>query len=190
MDTIQGYRFAFIKVFSSNVVSYTSDNFFPNIYCFPTLIGPLVYIIWIFHDLPNLFLCQMVVLVFYVVIVVFFVQYYFFFVSRRIIRIEGNSRDYQPLEHAQNNLPVSARIIADNQIVATVFLDYDAVADQLYAGSPVQPLRKWARRDKIEKLTACDLIDYDGPTRDRLYWVIDEGVEPKVELLTATCINK
>ncbi|SDD86765.1 hypothetical protein [Natrinema hispanicum] len=62
---------------------------------------------------------------------------------------------------------------------------YDAVADQIYAGSPVQPLGRRARRDKIQKLNAYDLVDYDEPTRDRLYWVIDENVEPKIELPAA-----
>ena len=59
---------------------------------------------------------------------------------------------------------------------------YDAVSEELYAGSPTQPLGERARRGKLSKLAEYDLIDYDGPTRDRLYWVLDEDVEPRVEL--------
>ncbi|OAQ52958.1 hypothetical protein HTG_09010 [Natrinema mahii] len=39
------------------------------------------------------------------------------------IRFGKTRTDKHPFEYAQNYLPVSARIIADNQIVATVFLD-------------------------------------------------------------------
>ncbi|MDJ1433556.1 AAA family ATPase [Halostagnicola sp. A-GB9-2] len=59
---------------------------------------------------------------------------------------------------------------------------YDVVSEEFYAGSPLQPLGKRARRGKLSKLEEYDLIDYDGPTRDRLYWVLDEDVEPEVEL--------
>ena len=62
---------------------------------------------------------------------------------------------------------------------------YDAVADLIYAGSPVQPLGKRARRGEIQTLNAYDLVNYDGPTRDRLYWVIDENVGPEIELPAA-----
>jgi hypothetical protein len=61
---------------------------------------------------------------------------------------------------------------------------YEEVADEIYAGSPVQPLGERARRGKIPKLEAYDLVDYDGPTRDRLYWVTDEDVQSVVELPT------
>ncbi|SFS63529.1 Cdc6/Cdc18 family protein [Halostagnicola kamekurae] len=59
---------------------------------------------------------------------------------------------------------------------------YDAVSGDIYAGSPPQPLGERARREKLSKLAEYDLIDYDGPTRDRLYWVIDSDVEPLLEL--------
>nr|WP_321576087.1 hypothetical protein [Halosolutus gelatinilyticus] len=46
---------------------------------------------------------------------------------------------------------------------------YEEVADEAYAGTPVYPLGKRARRDKFPKLKEYDLVNYDGPTRDRLY---------------------
>ncbi|QRV14253.1 AAA family ATPase [Haloterrigena salifodinae] len=63
---------------------------------------------------------------------------------------------------------------------------YDAIADDVYAGSPVHPIGKRARRDKFPKLEKYDLICYDGPTRDRLYWVVDEDVEPVIDYPSKT----
>ncbi|ELY54212.1 Cdc6/Cdc18 family protein [Natronococcus jeotgali] len=67
---------------------------------------------------------------------------------------------------------------------------YEVAAEVVYSGSPVQPLGKRARRGKLPKLQAYDLIDYDGPTRDRLYWVVDEKIEPVARIGTETLNSK
>lgn len=67
---------------------------------------------------------------------------------------------------------------------------YDAIADEVYSGSPVTPIGKRARRDKFPKLEKYDLISYDGPTRDRLYWVVDKDVEPVVNYSAVTFTSK
>ncbi|UHQ96438.1 Cdc6/Cdc18 family protein [Natrinema halophilum] len=56
---------------------------------------------------------------------------------------------------------------------------YDEVADVIYQGEPAQPIGERARREKFQKLREYKLVDYEGPTRDRTYWVIDEDVEPQ-----------
>ncbi|WP_049891867.1 Cdc6/Cdc18 family protein [Natronococcus amylolyticus] len=67
---------------------------------------------------------------------------------------------------------------------------YEASADVVYSGSPVQPLGKRARRGKLPKLQAYDLINYDGPTRDRLYWVVDEEIDPVARVGTEVLSSK
>ncbi|AFZ73021.1 Cdc6/Cdc18 family protein [Natronobacterium gregoryi] len=62
---------------------------------------------------------------------------------------------------------------------------YNAVKDDLYRDIPACPIGKRARREKFSKLREYDLVDYDGSTRARTYWVIDESVTPQLELPTS-----
>lgn len=61
---------------------------------------------------------------------------------------------------------------------------YDEITS-IYKGQPTAPIGKRERRRKIPKLVDYDLVDHDGATRGRTYWVVDEGVDPVVELPTA-----
>jgi len=60
---------------------------------------------------------------------------------------------------------------------------YDAVADDVYQGRPVEPIGRRARRNKLRKLRAYDLLDVleaDG----REHVVVDEAVTPQATLDT------
>ncbi|EMA31709.1 Cdc6/Cdc18 family protein [Halobiforma nitratireducens] len=61
---------------------------------------------------------------------------------------------------------------------------YDEIAEEAYQGTPATPIGERARRKKFPKLVEYDLVDYDGPTRDRTYWPVDDDVEPQVNLPT------
>lgn len=52
----------------------------------------------------------------------------------------------------------------------------------MYQGTPATPIGDRDRRKKFPKLVEYDLIDYQGPTRDRTYWVIDKDADPQIEL--------
>ncbi|SDR25460.1 Cdc6/Cdc18 family protein [Natronobacterium texcoconense] len=59
---------------------------------------------------------------------------------------------------------------------------YDEIKDDVYRGVPACPIGERARREKFPKLREYDLVDYEGSTRDRTYWVVDESVTPRLEL--------
>lgn len=59
---------------------------------------------------------------------------------------------------------------------------YDEVADEVYQGRPAQPIGERARREKFPKLEEYDLLEYSGPTSNRVYEVADAEVEPRIEL--------
>ncbi|AFZ73070.1 Cdc6/Cdc18 family protein [Natronobacterium gregoryi] len=59
---------------------------------------------------------------------------------------------------------------------------YEEVAADVYHGTAAQPIGRRARREKFPKLREYDLVEYEGPTRSRVYEVADPDVEPKVDL--------
>lgn len=64
----------------------------------------------------------------------------------------------------------------------TLHEQYDAVADEVYHGTDLAPIGQRARRKKLEKLREYDLIEYDGDTLDRHYWVADATLAARIDI--------
>jgi cell division control protein 6 len=59
---------------------------------------------------------------------------------------------------------------------------YATVADSLYYGHDLTPIGRRARRNKLAKLREYDLIEFEGPTQNRVYYPLDESIEPPLEI--------
>lgn len=59
---------------------------------------------------------------------------------------------------------------------------YDAIADEVYRGRPLQPVDGRDRRHKLVKLERYDLISREGEGRGRTHHVVDDAVAADVEL--------
>ena len=58
---------------------------------------------------------------------------------------------------------------------------YEELSERVYYGHDLTPIGKRSRRNKLAKLQEYDLIEYEGPTQNRVYRVRDEAIEPPVD---------
>ena len=58
---------------------------------------------------------------------------------------------------------------------------YEELSERVYYGHDLTPIGKRSRRNKLVKLQEYDLIEYEGPTQNRVYRVRDEAIEPPVD---------
>ncbi|WP_135829993.1 Cdc6/Cdc18 family protein [Halorussus halobius] len=76
-----------------------------------------------------------------------------------------------------------AVVFEAGEIGATELHDrYDDLASSVYYGRPQQAVGRRARRYKLSKLREYDLIDWDDDATPRTYRVVDESVEPRLDL--------
>jgi len=59
---------------------------------------------------------------------------------------------------------------------------YERFDECLYRGYNLMPVGKRSRRNKLKKLREYDLVDYEGPRHNRVYFVRDESIETPVDV--------
>jgi Cdc6-like AAA superfamily ATPase len=60
---------------------------------------------------------------------------------------------------------------------------YDRVAERVYEGAGLAtPIGRRQRQNVLSKCVEYDLLDYRGEGRERVYWVADKGVGPRIEV--------
>jgi Cdc6-like AAA superfamily ATPase len=59
---------------------------------------------------------------------------------------------------------------------------YEEFDEELYYGYDAMPVGRRSRRNKLGKLREYDLVDYEGPEHNRVYFVLDESIEPPVDV--------
>jgi cell division control protein 6 len=59
---------------------------------------------------------------------------------------------------------------------------YEDLDKDVYYGYDATPIGKRSRRNKLSKLREYDLVGQEGPAQNREYFVLDESIEPPVDL--------
>lgn len=59
---------------------------------------------------------------------------------------------------------------------------YENLAEEVYYGQNLTPIGRRARRNKLAKLREYDLIDFRDPPQNRVYYILDESIEPPLSL--------
>jgi hypothetical protein len=58
----------------------------------------------------------------------------------------------------------------------------DEKHEDLYYGHDLTSIGKRSRRNKLAKLREYDLLGCKGPAQNRVYFVLDESIEPPVDV--------
>jgi hypothetical protein len=59
---------------------------------------------------------------------------------------------------------------------------YEGLDEDVYYGYNTTSIGKRSRRNKLSKLREYDLIGQEGPAQNRVYFVLDESIEPPVDV--------
>lgn len=94
-------------------------------------------------------------------------------------RIRRSSLDSLPFHHhVLYGLIHEARNIHASDLHA----QYEDMAEEVYYGQDLTPIGRRARRNKLAKLGEYDLIDFENPPQNRVYYILDESIEPALSL--------
>jgi hypothetical protein len=59
---------------------------------------------------------------------------------------------------------------------------YREKAETVYYGRERMPVQQRARRNKLSKLREYELVEWDEDVDERVYRVVDESVEPLIDI--------
>jgi len=94
-------------------------------------------------------------------------------------RIRRSSLDSLPFHHhVLYALIHRARTLPASDVHAR----YEELSEDVYYGHDLTPIGRRARRNKLAKLCEYDLVDFEDPPQNRVYYVLDETIEAPVSL--------
>ncbi|PSQ44451.1 AAA family ATPase [Halobacteriales archaeon SW_7_68_16] len=67
---------------------------------------------------------------------------------------------------------------------------YEELSERVYYGHDLTPIGRRSRRNKLAKLQEYDLIGHEGTPQNRVYYVLDENIDPQIELQNLTNIKE